>query len=352
MLLLWVIAGPQRDYCFNMDLLEVSLQSFTKYHGKRDGFTLIELLVVIAIIAILVALLLPAVQQAREAARRSSCKNNLKQLGLAMHNYHDTHRVFPPGYVDERGSGGTIADNEPHWSWTAMILPFVEQGPLFDQINVGSSPRVVMANASNLQAMGNPIASFRCPSDAGAPLVQSNLGQRVIDSNGTDVGTAVMNYVGVNNSRNIRRTSGSNPASNAVGLFFRDSRTSFRDITDGTSNTLLVGERAWKVRTTPIFAGSLFVLRDMNAGGPAEAHGDQGMLGAMGSTITSINGNPATQGNRQMFASQHDGGAQFVLADGSVRFISENIDHNISDPIDSTLERLVGISDGQVVGEF
>ncbi|WP_339612423.1 DUF1559 domain-containing protein [uncultured Rubinisphaera sp.] len=322
------------------------------HRTSREGFTLIELLVVIAIIAILVALLLPAVQQAREAARRSSCKNNLKQLGLAMHNYHDTHRVFPPGYVDERGSGGTIADNEPHWSWTAMILPFVEQGAIYDQISVGSSPRVVMANAANLAAMGTPISSFKCPSDAGSPVVQSNLGQRVVDSMGTDVGTAVMNYPAVNNSRHIRRVSGTDPNTRALGLFFRDSNTSFRDITDGTSNTLLIGERSWKVRTTNIFAASLYVVRDMNAAGPAEAHGDQGMMGAMGSTIVNINGDPSATNNRQMFSSQHSGGAQFVLADGSVKFISENIDHNLSNAIDSTIERLAGISDGQVVGEF
>jgi len=323
--------------------------------SNRSGFTLIELLVVIAIIAILVALLLPAVQQAREAARRSSCKNNLKQLGLALHNYHDTHGVFPPGYVDERGGGSGMDDNDPHWSWTAMVLPFVEQAPLYDQIQVGSNAKTMMGVAANRTAMQTPINSFRCPSDAGAPIVQSNLGQRVEYDDGSgdaDVGTAVMNYVGVNNSRSNYQNQGTNPANSAVGVFFRDSRTQFRDITDGTSNTLLVGERSWKVGNTNIYAGSLFVVRDMNGGGPAQQHGDQGMLGAMGATITSINGDPTVELNRQMFSSQHKGGAQFVLADGGVKFISENIDHDLTNAIDSTLERLVGISDGQVIGEF
>lgn len=326
--------------------------------SKRSGFTLIELLVVIAIIAILVALLLPAVQQAREAARRSSCKNNLKQMGLALHNYHDTHNAFPPGYVDERGDGktwGSANDNDPHWSWTAMVLPFVEQSALYDQIQVGALAKTVMGTAANRNAMQIPINSFRCPSDAGAPNVQSNLGQRVEYDDGsgdTDVGTAVMNYVAVNNSSDIRRTQGTNPATNAVGIFYRDSKTRFRDITDGTSNTLLVGERSFKVDGVNIFAGSLYVIRDMNGAGPAQAHGDQGMLGAMGATVTFINGDPTVQINRQMFSSQHKGGAQFVMADGAVKFISENIDHNLSDAIDSTLERLVGMGDGQVVGEF
>lgn len=100
----------------------------------RRGFTLIELLVVIAIIAVLVALLLPAVQQAREAARRSSCKNNMKQLGLALHNYHDTHFSFPPGYLDQDSYGGFgfVDINQGHWAWSASLLPFLDQAPLYN----------------------------------------------------------------------------------------------------------------------------------------------------------------------------------------------------------------------------
>ncbi|WP_339749897.1 DUF1559 domain-containing protein [uncultured Rubinisphaera sp.] len=115
----------------------ISVKSSTR---KRIGFTLIELLVVIAIIAILVALLLPAVQQAREAARRSSCKNNLKQIGLAMHNYHDTHSCFPPGYVDQMGEsdeGDALTENQ--WGWGSQILPFLEQGAVFDVLDVGDN---------------------------------------------------------------------------------------------------------------------------------------------------------------------------------------------------------------------
>jgi len=193
------------------------------------------------------------------------------------------------------------------------------------------------------------LAALILPGIQGARAAARNL-QCI--NNIRNIGTAVMNYPAVNNSRHIRRVSGTDPNTRALGLFFRDSNTSFRDITDGTSNTLLIGERSWKVRTTNIFAASLYVVRDMNAAGPAEAHGDQGMMGAMGSTIVNINGDPSATNNRQMFSSQHSGGAQFVLADGSVKFISENIDHNLSNAIDSTIERLAGISDGQVVGEF
>src|SRR5689334_25410189 len=105
--------------------------------GRRRAFTLIELLVVIAIIAVLIALLLPAVQQAREAARRTQCKNNLKQIGLALHNYHDTFRLFPPGYVDRNGNPNLTPDNDlgPGWGWAAFLLPYIDQSPLYSPIN-------------------------------------------------------------------------------------------------------------------------------------------------------------------------------------------------------------------------
>ncbi len=172
---------------------------------RSAGFTLIELLVVIAIIAILVALLLPAVQQAREAARRSSCKNNLKQLGLAVHNYHDTYRVLPPGYVTQENSvdaGG----NGPRsgWAWNAYILPFMEQGPLYDILQPGRTlASDAAATGASATAMKQPLESFRCPSDV-APVLNSNANQRIhlptetgaTTANSTEV--ASTNYLGVN----------------------------------------------------------------------------------------------------------------------------------------------------------
>jgi len=129
----------------------------------RSAFTLIELLVVIAIIAILIALLLPAVQQAREAARRSSCKNNVKQLGLAFHNYHDVHRVFPIGYIAQGGGA-----SDANWAWSAYLLPFVDQAPLYNQIDVGTTHLdVILADTTLLPLVQKNYSMFRCPSDVG-----------------------------------------------------------------------------------------------------------------------------------------------------------------------------------------
>ena len=130
------------------------------------GFTLIELLVVIAIIAILIALLLPAVQQAREAARRTQCKNNMKQLGLALHNYHDVYGSMAPGIVVDitnPGAAPTVGSNDPAWGWQALILPFIDQAPLFNTLNPGTV-KLKTALVSNRQELQAPRAAFRCSS--------------------------------------------------------------------------------------------------------------------------------------------------------------------------------------------
>ena len=151
---------------------------------RRRGFTLIELLVVIAIIAILIALLLPAVQQAREAARRTQCKNNLKQLGLAMHNYHDVHRAFPMGWVNDFSSrsptengSDTIdghfgaTDDVAQWAWSVYLLPFIDQAPAFESLGVNTlrgSQAITVAASRDI--MTSPFPSFRCPSDSGQDI--------------------------------------------------------------------------------------------------------------------------------------------------------------------------------------
>lgn len=307
----------------------------------RRGFTLIELLVVIAIIAILVALLLPAVQQAREAARRSTCKNNLKQIGIALHNYHDTYRVFPPGCIDQEG-GGTGVHN---WTWSAMILPFMEQGPLYDLLTPGDiRATAAIADSARRNAMQQPIEAFRCPSDVG-PDVNTD-GQREIVENGNRHQIATTNYLASNSSGEIR------PQLDVQdGMFSTNSKYRMRDIVDGTSNTFAVGERAWELQNFRLRAGILFMEE-----GSVGTQTNYGLIEAHGGGERPINCTNNGECGRG-YSSQHRGGAQFVLMDGAVRFISENIDHNpnfgTSNPnVNSTYERLFARNDGQPLGEF
>ena len=186
---------------------------------RRSGFTLIELLVVIAIIAILVALLLPAVQQAREAARRSSCKNNLKQIGLAMHNYHDVHSALPYGFYSFEGDPNFSRNRD---SWFQRLLPFVEQAALYDQYERSTGPQVW----SDAEAARTRIATYLCPSNPEYAYTTSGMGAYFRGNYGANSGS--INGQGTTTSSN--------------GLFFRNSRIRFADITDGTTNTILVGE--------------------------------------------------------------------------------------------------------------
>ncbi len=337
------------------------------YVRRRQGFTLIELLVVIAIIAVLIALLLPAVQQAREAARRSQCKNNLKQLGLAFHNYHDIFNQFPPGYIDLRGAGG-VPDNDGHWAWSALILPQIDQAPLFNLINV-SNGRPTAALTSSPNEMRTSISSFRCPSDTGPSAHDAALdpGYAIENTANANTGLSMTNYVVANGTSSVRTRKATNPAeatTGATGVFFRDSRTGFRDITDGSSNTILAGERSWMMGTIRMSAATLLATRDANGNGPtaqdqADTSANQGLLTIAGTVRYPINPvltGPNTATN-QAFSSQHVGGAHFLMGDGAVRFISQNIQLNnvfvgTNWPVDSVLESLVGIADGVPVGEF
>lgn len=308
----------------------------------RRGFTLIELLVVIAIIAILVALLLPAVQQAREAARRSTCKNNLKQLGIALHNYHDTYRVFPPGAVNQEGN---TTEDSKNWDWSAMILPFIEQGPLYDLLSPGDIRATAAISTANLRnAMQQPIATMRCPSDIG-PDVNTDGGRDYEDSGGTARDVALTNYVAANSSAELRPQ-----LDIADGMFNINSKYRMRDIVDGTSNTIAIGERAWEIQGFRLKASTLFMIE-----GTTGNQTDRGLVEAHGAGERPINCTNSGE-CRRGFSSLHRGGAQFVMMDGAVRFISENIDHNpnnsLTPNVNSTYERLFGRADGQPIGEF
>ncbi|WP_339727102.1 DUF1559 domain-containing protein [uncultured Gimesia sp.] len=294
--------------------------------AKRRGFTLIELLVVIAIIAILIALLLPAVQQAREAARRSTCKNNLKQVGIALHNYHETHRCFPSGWAQPSTASTCQANStapsgcRPGWGWGTMLLPFIEQATLYNALDVRSTQLVVPPS----DASKTTIPIFRCPSDSGSKL------------NSDRGGHATSNYKGVYGTRGINRTVNSNPHNTAAGdgSFSSNSSTRLRDITDGASNTTMIGETTRGRVGSNTYNGGIWVGYYDN--------------GKTASVVWLTENHPAAliNGTREWaFSSTHTGGAHFLLGDGAVRFLSENIDG-------TTYENLGSISDGNVIGEF
>ncbi|MBA4032671.1 MAG: prepilin-type cleavage/methylation domain-containing protein [Planctomyces sp.] len=344
-----------------------------KMGSRKSGFTLIELLVVIAIIAILIALLLPAVQQAREAARRTQCKNNLKQLGLALHNYHDNSLVFPPGWIGYNANNSANAFSG--WGWNAMILPFLDQAPLYNTIQPSRSMFDATGTAPNINttAVGAQLGALRCPSDVGSATITN--------SPSTATGTTPANstvpfgrstYPGVlgfyNNGTNIIGCDGASATipgtlttANFRGIFAENSRVGIRDMTDGTSNSIVVGERYTPAsdnisgtyyRGHGAWAGA---FNRVDAFGVSSAVGDtvhriNSSITSTGvSTNTPVNALTAAsngpRGQTTGFSSMHTGGAHFLLGDGTVRFISENIDVSI-------YRNLSQVNDGNVVGEF
>ena len=336
------------------------------YLNQTRGFTLIELLVVIAIIAILIALLLPAVQQAREAARRSTCKNNLKQIGLAFHNYHDTHNTLPPGRIEQPETLGVITPDDANvgnWAWGAYILPFMDQASLYNVLQVGSGKslmEVLNDSAVRNEVTKNALPAFRCPSDVGEDQVDSIRQVKSLD-NTTIVQPMRSNYVASNDAN------GHNNSANADGCFHINSRIRFRDIKDGTSNTILASERVSKMTNSLKGLAGEPAKVNCNAAGLIGARGTNGgwhygpnaavMLAGQYGINDTTGGADANTGQdnqqcRRGVSSLHEGGVHVVLADGAVRFISENIDQNPDANINSLYEYLIAREDNQVVGEF
>lgn len=336
--------------------------------NNRRGFTLVELLVVIAIIGVLIALLLPAVQQAREAARRMQCSNNLKQFGIALHNYHDTFGNFPPGYLlqDLSGSGLAYNGTGSSWGWGAQILPFIEQNSLADSLSVGSQSLTNALNNTTLVAlMKQPIQAFICPSDT-AP--NPNTGHVLLKSSGSE-SVATSNYIGNNTSHKWHsggRLTGYAPGEGGgwtgpdaihapTGIFWRNSKIGMRNITDGTSNTIAIGERSWRLNN-PAAAGTPFVCDAGIAIGTAHNNEQLTIRHVLGGGAVPINF--ANNECKYGFSSRHPGGAMFVLCDGSVRFISETINHTPSASSaggtfnNSTFEKLLSREDGQPIGDY
>ena len=280
---------------------------------RRSAFTLVELLVVIAIIGILIALLLPAVQAAREAARRSQCTNNLKQIGLAMHNYHDIHKCFPPGFMYIRADGtlgpssGTFNVNQ--WGWSVFLLPFIEEKPLYDALDPNGGRLHERTTDTDRQNLQTPLEAFICPSALSVPINS----EKQLNNSNSIRNPATSNYPG-NRGLTWRGRTFDN-----YGIFFGHSAVMFRDVTDGTSNTFAVGERRFEFARAAIWAGVPRPDGKVNAGNRTAS--------TLGASCRKLN-TPNVNDSRVGFNSEHPDGANFVLCDGSVSFVSDLIEFN------------------------
>ncbi len=336
---------------------------------RRSGFTLVELLVVIAIIGILVGLLLPAVQAAREAARRMQCSNNLKQLGLSLHNYESAFRKLPPGWIASQGlmytsaTAGTGGDGQGNWGWPMFVLPFIEQKNLYDALKVGEDMRVVLDDPLRLPLMQKPLATFRCPSDTAPDL---NDRRQLAGYSATIRRVATSNYVGWNSGSQGWIPGDTAAPQQRKGIMAMNSATKFGEINDGLSNTFAVGERMYKNFQPP---ASAFVVRcaaavvvgnewnnNRNNSRRNPRYGNTNTLGMSEGHINSIfTGSPTSPGANgnsicaRGAASYHVGGAQFALADGSVHFVSESIDWRPDNALNSTFEYMGAMADGFVI---
>jgi prepilin-type N-terminal cleavage/methylation domain-containing protein/prepilin-type processing-associated H-X9-DG protein len=301
-----------------------------KARGKT-GFTLVELLVVIAIIGILVALLLPAVQAAREAARRSECSNKLKQFGLAMHNYHDTVRTLPSGVaasgVDKCANAGSGQGNA-RATWSVMILPYLEQAPLYDKFiqTENFSMNWEQVGSSNNHALATlPNPAFHCPSD---PYGQESASNYMACAGGGPPS-------GFASSDACAATSTANFILYYNGAIYVNSKTNLSALTDGTSNTYLMGESKYMVNRAcpnPAKAGCWACSTYLNASWRYYVN--------ITAAVEPINQPPAgwyTKGQPpcneslpgRVFGSMHPGGCQTLFADGSVQFMTQTLDVNI-----------------------
>jgi len=328
---------------------------------KSRGFTLIELLVVIAIIAILVALLLPAVQQAREAARRSQCTNHLKQIGLALHNYHDLYRVFPPGAA----CGAYVSGQSDRYGFSFWIgiLPLLDQAPVFNKLQTSSANYgVVGSDSTNGAALNGFVPTYMtCPS---SPLPRKYIGGEVSQM---PAGVALAAYVGVSGTSDRQFSANTSYGiTSGAGILHPGSRVNFKDITDGSSNTMLVAEQSDftsdgqdLLRSGAKYGAWLGTQRPNSPGTDLTNWPAAGAPGAAFNVTAvryAVNFKPAsgtaTSGNGMNFAgannpilSTHAGGALILLADGHTRFLSQSTHMDI-------VKNLASKADGNVLGEY
>jgi prepilin-type N-terminal cleavage/methylation domain-containing protein len=325
---------------------------------RRRGFTLIELLVVIAIIAILIALLLPAVQQAREAARRTQCKNNLHNIGLAIHNYEETHKMMPPLSVGDGGNVGGPNRPAGSWAWSTMLLPMMDQAPLYNAMNPGPlTPRDVLTNTATRALLQTPLPVYMCPSDPGDSPNKNRPFVTIAPP-----ATAAAPYL--MGKSNYPASSGSKDGSTGAFPDGGARAIKFRDVTDGLSNTILVGERSSgpmpnPTSNPPVLAFAA-VWPAMSSENSIVQYRAIRALGWYRLTDgNSLTGNPVLIQPDEAFNSYHTGGVHFLLGDGTVRFISVNIDwqpcnsDTLTPPVPpGTFNRLCDRADGYVVGDF
>jgi hypothetical protein len=345
-------------------------------HKNRNGLTALDVIVTIVVLLVLAALLLPATRRSRPAARRSQCKNNLKQIGLALHNYHDVHETFPPGWI----AGKTPAQSSG-FGWGFHILPFIDQAPLFEKFD--SHHRLVDTAAGNSALISTELSVYRCASDDGVAQARSQWGASLGTTNyvgnfGVGIPTTWSTLAGFEGKLVDKKY--------LRGMFGPSSSVSIPDVKDGMSNIVLVGERRllekgveWPMgKADGPFNSYWAGIPNINTVSPlcivATATGGRIELNApgdplpetgnvtavtspegrqslpyfainknvrLGVTLSGENRGTVTAG----FSSWHTGGCQMVLGDGTVRFISENIDSTV-------YTNLMRRSDGATLGEF
>lgn len=313
--------------------------------GYRRGFTLVELLVVIAIIGILVALLLPAVQAAREAARRMQCSNNLKQIGLALHNYHDTYKVFPPGNLVRVTGQGVPPPYGDGWTWHARTLMFIEQGPLYDRISSVMGTDIGGVNSAPQQLAGRQtrITVFQCPSHPTGGNNPSKNDYQLSTYNGV-CGTTTFNNDQMDQVTDI--------GYRANGIFYLNSNTSIADILDGTTNTFMVAEVHDELKGAPNSNRMRGSDRKYNFSGAGDGNPptdvSEYLIGMENDDPINANTRDANgffNDDGEYAGSYHPGGAQFLMADGSARFVAETLNM-------TTYRALSTRANGETFGEF